>query len=167
MGDDAKIEEAPASPGDGLSSLIAARLAECERATLGPWEIHRNNPYRVVVNTGYRGVDTVADCESLRHYWRGDRNRARIDRSANVAFIASARTGYPAALRAAGVLAAALESMAELSVKCFKCDGTQRSLHGTTCEVCGGTGKLVVQRDARIDAALAAAAREIGAEVGQ
>jgi hypothetical protein len=58
---------------------------------------------------GCGSVESVAECGTLRHYFNGDRELARIVSDANADFIASSRASVPALCGALRDLAAALE----------------------------------------------------------
>lgn len=97
-----------------VQAIAARLLAEAERATPGPWvwwdRKTKDNPrpkkYDIAHLYGH-GNKSVVSCygrEGLDALGRTPEDHA------NAALIASSRTGYPAALRAVALLAAALET---------------------------------------------------------
>ena len=136
-----------------LQDQIAALLAECERATPGP-RLHCESDLFCIIDASGRTSDAcdVAFVNEEKEDWALPGRP--ID---NARFIASARSGYPAALRGLALVVAALESangvLAYASRK-MRDNGELTAEMTIDCEIVA------------IDAALAAAARELSTAEG-
>ena len=79
---------------DRALTWIEKQLAICNAATAGKWVTPDDEPWNVWERQGSEnGAHCVADCGPRRNHARG-----MTSSLANAAFIAAARTGYPAML---------------------------------------------------------------------
>lgn len=169
MTDESKTPEVP-SPGAALSSLIAARLAECEKAdalrgTLpyGPWEFEGEPPYNLQVPYVICEGEPDALHPDGKHYghplvqmktlkgWEPSRDLAD--------FIVNALNNHgreSAALRALSLAVAALEKIGA--------ETTEPAMRVSTSEQMRQLHMQVGAMAECANSALSAAAREIGAE---
>lgn len=109
--------------------LIAREQAKCEAATSGPWSVpHFARPEsgcdcKYVLCESYMGCICTMDVDNgLACGDGGNDGPPLAEAQANGVFIASARVGYPSALKALDEIEAKLEDHICGASYCFKCD---------------------------------------------